>query len=196
MKNICVFCGSSPGAQPDYMQAAEELGKELLARDIGLVYGGASVGLMGKVATTVLDGGGRVIGVMPESLVEKEVALDRLQDLRVVGSMHERKALMAKLSDGFVGLPGGLGTAEEFFEVVTWAQLGFHRKPCGLLNICRYYEDLISFLDRAVDQKFIRPEHRSMVLVNDDPGELLNQFVTYHPPKIDKAEWIISLNSV
>jgi uncharacterized protein (TIGR00730 family) len=196
VKNLCVFCGSSPGAQPDYLRAAEKLGVELVKRGIGLVYGGASVGLMGKVATTVLAGGGQVIGVMPEALVEKEVALNSLQDLRVVRSMHERKALMADLSDGFVGLPGGLGTAEEFFEVLTWAQLGIHQKPCGLLNICHYYDDLISFLDRAVDQEFIRPEHRSMVLVDDDPGSLLKQFETYQPPIIDKAEWIISLNAV
>jgi uncharacterized protein (TIGR00730 family) len=178
------------------MQAAEDLGNELVKRSIGLVYGGASVGLMGKLATTVLAGGGRVIGIMPEALVEKEVALQSLQDLRVVGSMHERKALMAELSDGFIGLPGGLGTAEEFFEVVTWAQLGFHQKPCGLLNVCQYYDDLISFLNRAVDQKFIRPEHRSMVLVDDAPGALINRFESYKPPIIDKAEWIISLNAV
>ena len=172
------------------------MGHELVKRGIGLVYGGASVGLMGKIANTVLTGGGQVTGVMPKALVDKEVALNSLQDLRVVSSMHERKALMADLSDGFVGLPGGLGTAEEFFEILTWAQLGFHQKPCGLLNICHYYDDLIAFLDRAVDQKFIRPEHRSMVLVDNDPSALLNRFETYQPPKIDKAEWIISLNAV
>jgi uncharacterized protein (TIGR00730 family) len=196
MKRLCVFCGSSPGAQPEFLQAAEALGKELVKRGIGLVYGGANVGLMGKIANTVLAGEGDVIGVMPEALVEKEVALNSLQDLRIVGSMHERKALMAELSDGFIGLPGGLGTVEEFFEVLTWAQLNIHRKPCGLLNVCHYYDDLISFLNRSVEQQFIRPEHRSMVLVERHPGQLLTQFETYRPPKIDKADWIIRLNSV
>ncbi len=196
MKRICVFCGSSPGAQSDFLQAAEALGQELVKRGIGLVYGGASVGLMGKIANTVLAGEGEVIGVMPDALVAKEVALNSLQDLRIVGSMHERKALMAELSDGFVGLPGGLGTVEEFFEVLTWAQLDIHRKPCGLLNVCHYYDDLISFLNGSVEQQFIRPEHRAMVLVERDPGHLLNHFETYRPPTIDKAEWIISLNSV
>jgi len=178
------------------MQTAEALGNELVKRGIGLVYGGARVGLMGKIANTVLAGGVEVIGVMPESLVEKEVALNSLPDLRVVGSMHERKALMADLSDGFIGLPGGLGTAEEFFEVLTWAQLGIHRKPCGLLNVCNYYDDVISFLDRSVAEQFIRPEHRSMVLVDSQPHALIDRFESYRSPAIDKAEWIISINAV
>ncbi len=135
MKRVCVFCGSSPGARPEYLQAAIELGQALAGKNIGLVYGGAKVGMMGKIAESVLEKGGEVIGVIPKDLVEREVAFTGLADLRVVGSMHERKALMADLSDGFIALPGGLGTIEEFFEVVTWAQLGIHPKPCGLLNV-------------------------------------------------------------
>ncbi len=137
MKRICVFCGSSPGARLEYARAARELADLLIKRNIGLVYGGARVGIMGEIASAVLKQGGEVIGVIPQELVEKEVAFTELTDLRIVGSMHERKALMAELSDGFIALPGGLGTIEEFFEVLTWAQLGLHRKPCGLLNVCQ-----------------------------------------------------------
>jgi uncharacterized protein (TIGR00730 family) len=178
----------------EYVQAAERLGRVLVKRGIGLVYGGASVGMMGKIARSVVARGGEVIGVIPEALVKKEVAFEELADLRVVGSMHERKALMADLADGFVALPGGLGTLEEFLEVLTWAQLGLHSKPCGLLNVCSYFGSLISFLDKAVEENFIRPEHRSMVLIHEDPDELLNRLDSYEPPKIDKAAWIRSIN--
>ncbi|MCD4749341.1 MAG: TIGR00730 family Rossman fold protein [Thermoanaerobaculales bacterium] len=195
MNRICVFCGSSPGTRPEYLQAAEALGRECVRRDLGLVYGGASVGLMGRLAETVLTSGGNVIGVIPFSLVEREVALSDLSDLRVVGSMHERKALMAELSDGFVALPGGLGTIEEFFEVLTWTQLGIHEKPCGLLNVSGYFDSLVEFLDHAVEQQFIRPENRSMVLVDKDPRPLLDMFESYEQPTFDKAEWILSMSN-
>src|SRR5512138_1376280 len=193
MKRICVFCGSSPGAYPEYIQAARQLGSVLASKKIGLVYGGAKVGMMGKIAEAVLEAGGEVIGVIPRGLVEKEVAFTGLADLRVVDSMHERKALMADLSDGFIALPGGLGTLEEFFEVVTWAQLGIHPKPCGLLNVGGYYNALMGFLDHMVAEKFVEAEHRSMILVDEDPGRLLRKFETYRPPTVDKARWVLQL---
>jgi uncharacterized protein (TIGR00730 family) len=192
---VCVFCGSSPGSRPEYARAAELLGQVLVEREIGLVYGGASVGLMGKLAETVLGGGGDVIGVIPSGLVKMEVAFEGLPDLRVVDSMHERKAMMADLADGFIAMPGGLGTIEEIFEVLTWAQLGFHDKPCGFLNICGYYDHLITFLEGAVEEQFIRADHRSMVLVDEKPEALLDQFDQYRPPKVDKAKWILSLKN-
>jgi uncharacterized protein (TIGR00730 family) len=195
VKRVCVFCGSSPGAKPEYMQTAQELGQALVDKNIGLVYGGASVGTMGHIARTVLEAGGDVVGVIPQELVDKEVAFTDLPDLRVVGSMHQRKALMAELSDGFIALPGGLGTIEEFFEALTWSQLGMHAKPCGLLNVCGYYSHLIDFLDRAVDEQFILAAHRSMVLVDEDPRTLLDKFETYQPPTIDKAAWILRLSN-
>ena len=195
MRRICVFCGSSPGARPEYLQAAKQLGYTLASKDIGLVYGGARVGMMGKIAESVLEKGGEVTGVIPKGLVEKEVAFTELADLRVVDSMHERKALMADLSDGFIALPGGLGTIEEFFEVLTWAQLGIHPKPCGLLNVKQYYDRLLDFLDHSVEEKFVELEHRSMILVDENPEKLLRKFETYHPPKIDKAKWVLGLSS-
>ena len=194
MKRICVFCGSSPGAKSDYVLAAKQLGYILARNDLGLVYGGARVGLMGKIAEAVLEMGGEAIGVIPKGLVDKEVAFTGLADLRVVDSMHERKALMADLSDGFIALPGGLGTIEEFFEVITWAQLGIHPKPCGLLNINHYYDRLIDFLDHTVNEKFVEMEHRSMILIDKNPEKLLQKFETYHPPKIDKAKWVLGLS--
>lgn len=193
MKRICVFCGSSPGARPEYLQAARELGHALAGKNIGLVYGGAKVGMMGKVAEAVLEKGGEVIGVIPKGLVDKEVAFTGLADLRVVGSMHERKALMADLSDGFIALPGGLGTIEEFLEVVTWAQLGIHPKPCGLLNVEQYYNRLLDFLDHTVNEKFVECEHRSMIMVDENPERLLEKFEVYQPPTIDKAQWVLQL---
>lgn len=196
MKRICVFCGSSPGQNPKYVEAARELGRTFIRKNIGLVYGGASVGMMGEIASTVFAQNGEVIGVIPKALADKEVAFTGLSDLRIVNSMHERKALMAELSDGFVALPGGLGTIEEFFEVVTWAQLGMHRKPCGLLNVCHYYDKLINFLDHAVDQEFIDQDHRSMILIDEDPEGLLEKFEKYQPPKTDKAERALRLTSV
>jgi len=191
MKRICVFCGSSPGARPEYLQAAEQLGYILANKNIGLVYGGAKVGIMGKIAEAVLEKGGEVIGVIPKGLVDKEVAFTGLADLRVVDSMHERKALMADLSDGFIALPGGLGTIEEFVEVVTWTQLGIHPKPCGLLNVKQYYNRLIDFLDHTVNEKFVGLEHRSMILIDESPERLLHKFETYRPPLADKAQWVL-----
>ena len=164
MKQVCVFCGSSSGARPEYIRAARHLGRVLACRNLGLVYGGASVGIMGEIANAVLEEGGEVTGVIPRMLMEKEVAHTGVSDLRIVGSMHERKALMAELADGFIALPGGLGTFEEFFEVLTWEQLGMHQKPCGLLNVGQYYSKLVDFLDYAVFQQFIKAEHRSGVI--------------------------------
>ena len=195
MKRICVFCGSSPGSGPEYLDAAKQLGYTLASKNIGLVFGGARVGIMRKIAESVLEKGGEVIGVIPKGLVEKEVAFTGLADLRVVGSMHERKALMADLSDGFIALPGGLGTIEEFFEVVTWAQLGIHSKPCGLLNVKQYFNRLLDFLDHTVTEKFVELEHRSMILVDENPEKLLQKFESYHPPGIDKAKWVLQLSS-
>ena len=193
MKRLCVFCGSSPGANPKYMKVARELGHLLAGRCIGLVFGGGRVGIMGEIAKTVLDEGGDIIGVIPKKLADRKVAFTEIPDLRIVNSMHERKALMMELSDGFIAIPGGLGTIEEFFEVLTWAQLGLHRKPCGLLNVCQYYKKLIHFLDYVADQKFIEPEHRSMILIDDDPEKLLKKFEIYKPPEVDKAEWALRM---
>ena len=193
MKRICVFCGSSPGAEPEYLETARRLGQALVQRKIGLVYGGARVGIMGEIAKTVHELNGEVIGVIPRDLFEKEVAFVGLSDLRVVESMHERKALMAELSDGFIALPGGLGTIEEFFEVLTWGQLNFHQKPCGLLNVAHYYDRLLEFLDVMLDQQFIDADHRQMVLVEENPDVLLERFGSYSPPKSDKATWALNL---
>ncbi len=188
MKRICVFCGSSAGARPDYRQTALRLGSALAQRGLGLVYGGASIGLMGAVADAVLDAGGEAIGVIPGALSRKEIAHDRLTRLHVVGSMHERKAKMAELSDAFVALPGGIGTLEEFAEVLTWAQLGIHHKPCGLLDVGGYYRPLIAFFDHAVAERFVRPQHREMVLVEEEPEALLDRLGRYRPPHLRK--WI------
>jgi uncharacterized protein (TIGR00730 family) len=185
---ICVFCGSSPGARPCYSAAAAQLARYLAANRIGIVYGGAKVGLMGTLADAALLAGGEVIGVMPRSLVEKEVAHRGLSDLRVVGSMHERKALMAELSDGFVALPGGYGTFDEFCEVLTWSQLGLHRKPCGLLNLEGYYDSLLAMFDRAVAERFLKPEHRRMVISDTHPESLVDRLLAYEVPAVDK--WI------
>lgn len=186
MKRICVFCGSSPGAKPEYLRAARQLGQTLVKRNLGLVYGGAGSGLMREVADAVLDDGGEVIGAIPQSLVEKEQAYARLTDLRIVGSMHERKALMVDLADGFIALPGGLGTFEELFEVLTWAQLGMHQKPCGLLNVSDYYTKLVDFVDHAVSQRFIKEVHRAMIIVEEDASALLDRFESYQAPAVDK----------
>ncbi|MFL5522570.1 MAG: TIGR00730 family Rossman fold protein [Gemmatimonadaceae bacterium] len=188
MHRLAIFCGSNPGARPDYVKAARTFGAMLASRGIGVVYGGSSVGLMSALAESVLDELGDIIGVIPRMLVEREVAHKTLSDLRVVGSMHERKALMAELSDGFVALPGGIGTLEEIFEIWTWAQLGMHDKPCGLLNIAGYFDPLLEFLDRAVEEKFVRDVHRSMLIVESDPESLLARFEAYDPPKVVK--WI------
>lgn len=194
IKRICVFCGSSPGLKPEYVSAAAEMGRALASKNIGLVYGGGKVGLMGAVANAALDAGGEVTGVIPGSLVQKEVAHLGLTDLRVVETMHERKALMASLSDGFIAMPGGLGTIEEFFEIVTWAQLGFHNKPCGLLNVSCYYDHAISFLDHAVDEMFLQSGARSLILADETPDGLLRKFEKFSPPCCDKAGWALSLS--
>ncbi len=185
---LCVFCGSNAGQDPVYLEVARALGETLAANGIDLVYGGASVGLMGAVADASLSKGGHVIGVMPQTLVDKEIAHRGLSDLRVVGSMHERKALMAELADGFIALPGGLGTFEELFEVWTWAQLGYHGKPCALLNVAGFYDKLISFLDDVTGRGFVKPVHRAMLIVNDDPAALIEAMRAYEPPKVVK--WI------
>lgn len=196
MKRICVFCGSSPGVKPEYAQSAMRLGSILAQGQVGLVYGGGNVGMMGQLAKAVIEQGGEVIGVIPRELLEKNVAYTELSDLRVVGSMHERKALMAELADGFMALPGGLGTLEEFFEVWTWAQLGLHQKPCGLLNVCDYYTPLITFLDHLVTQGFLAAAHRSMVMVEEHPEALLKQFDQYRAPLVDKAAWALQLGQI
>lgn len=188
MKRVCVFCGSSRGVRPEYEAAARELGRELVARGMGLVYGGARVGLMGAVADAVLAAGGEAIGVIPRALQEKEVGHTGLTALHVVGSMHERKAMMADLAGGFVALPGGFGTFEEFFEVLTWSQLGFHPKPCGLLNVANYYAPLLALADHGVAEGFIRPEHRDLVLTSTDPASLLDRMAAFRPPSASK--WI------
>lgn len=175
MRRICVFCGSSPGRNPVYLQAAGELALALTRRNIGLVYGGASVGVMGALADAALEQGGEVTGVIPEHLVDKERSHKSLTELHIVKSMHERKALMGSLSDGFIALPGGLGTLEEFFEVLTWNQLGIHRKPCGLLNIDGFFDALTGFLEHMVREEFVSREHRSFLLVASDPGSLLDE---------------------
>ncbi|HKH73824.1 MAG TPA: TIGR00730 family Rossman fold protein [Vicinamibacterales bacterium] len=188
MKRVCVFAGSSAGARPEYLAAAAGLGTLMAARDIELVYGGARVGLMGAIADAVLAGDGSVIGVIPRALVEKEVAHDGLTDLRIVTSMHERKALMADLSDAFIALPGGWGTLDEMFEILTWAQLGLHRKPCGLLNVLGYFDRLLSFLDYTMEQGFVRREYSSLLAVSDGPATLLDTLQSQTPPVVEK--WI------
>jgi uncharacterized protein (TIGR00730 family) len=187
IKNICVNCGSNTGTRPEYLKAANDLGRYLAINNIGLVYGGAGVGLMGAVASSALENSGKVIGVIPESFADR-VAHNNLTELHIVSTMHERKTKMFDLSDGFIGLPGGMGTIEEIFEVLTWAQLGFHTKPCGILNICGYYDSILTFLENAVDQRFIRKEHKDMLLVDIDPESLLTRFNDYKAVPIEK--WI------
>jgi uncharacterized protein (TIGR00730 family) len=189
VQRACVFCGSSPGARPQYTEATEDLGSLLVQNGITLVYGGASVGLMGRLAETVLSEGGEAVGVIPRALVEREIAHLGLTELHVVDSMHERKALMADLSDAFVALPGGLGTLDELFEVYTWAQLGLHRKPCGLLNVEGYYQHLADFLDHAVGERFVRDEHRDMLIVEDDPATMLERLQGFDPATLT-PKWI------
>jgi uncharacterized protein (TIGR00730 family) len=188
VRSVCVFCGSRFGTEPAYGEAAQTLGGTLVAEGITLVYGGGRVGLMGVLADAVLEAGGEAIGVIPKALVEREISHTGLPDLRVVGSMHERKAAMSELSEGFVALPGGTGTLEEFFEVLTWAQLGEHRKPCALLNIDGYYDPLLAVFDHMVAKGFLIEEHRSMVLVETEPESLLETLRRYRPPEVPK--WI------
>lgn len=184
MKNIAVFCGSSDGASNVYIEKAKKLGKELAKREITLVYGGASVGVMGAVADAVLDAGGQVIGIMPHFLEQREISHKRLSKLIVVDSMHDRKAKMAELADGFIALPGGPGTLEEFFEIFTWAQLGLHQKPCGLLNVNHYFDPLIELFNHMTKEEFLHEKYRSMALVDVEPNQLLEKFDSYKPPAI------------
>jgi uncharacterized protein (TIGR00730 family) len=192
VQSVCVFTGSSPGAHPEYAHAAQELGRALADQGVRLVYGGASVGLMGTVADAALDAGGDVVGVIPQALVDREIAHPDVADLRVVGSMHERKALMADLADAFVALPGGMGTLEELFEIYTWIQLGLLSKPVGLLDVRSYYDHLVAFLDHAVAERFVTVEHREMLVVEQRADALLEAFRRWRPPSrtkwIDRAE--------
>src|ERR1700692_1789691 len=184
MKRICVFCGSSPGSRPEYGAAAEKMGAELVRRNIGLVYGGGNVGLMGMIADAVLRAGGEAQGVIPEHLMALEVGHKEITKLHVVRSMHERKALMADLSDAFIALPGGFGTLEEFCEVVTWTQLGLHAKPCGILNVLEYYSPLLAMFDHAVEERFLKPENRALVLARASPAELLRALEQWRPLRV------------
>jgi uncharacterized protein (TIGR00730 family) len=186
MRRLCVYAGSNPGSHPAYADAARALAAELAGRGIGLVYGGGKVGLMGVIADTVLEAGGEAIGVMPQALIDREIGHPRLTELKVVDSMHERKAQMAELADAFVALPGGIGTLEELIEVYTWSQLGIHDKACGVLNIRGYYDGLATFLDHAVSEGFLRPQHRAVLSVAEDPAELLDALAAYDPPRVGK----------
>jgi uncharacterized protein (TIGR00730 family) len=187
VRRVCVYAGSNPGNDLIYAQAARELADLLAERGIGLVYGGGRVGLMGVLADTALAAGGEVIGVMPQALVDREIAHEGLTELRVVASMHERKALMAELSDAFVAVPGGIGTLEELIEIYTWSQLGIHAKPCGVLNVAGYYDHLAAFLDHAVAAGFLKAEHRAVLSVASEPGELLERLAAYVPRTV--AKW-------
>jgi uncharacterized protein (TIGR00730 family) len=189
VRRVCVFCGSSAGARPAYAEATAELARVLVAEGLGLVYGGANVGLMATLADTTLSEGGDVIGVIPRALVEKEIAHNGLSDLRVVDSMHERKALMADLSDAFVALPGGLGTLEELLEIYTWAQLGLHQKPCALLDVEGYYAHLAEFLAHVVEERFLREEHRAMLIVEREPTTLIERLARFEPGAV-QPKWI------
>ena len=185
---LCVYCGSSNGAGPAYVESARRLGATLAERGIGLVYGGAQVGLMGQVADAVIAGGGEVVGVITRQLTGLEVGHEGLSDLRVTETMHERKFLMAELADAFIALPGGLGTLEELFEVLTWNQLSIHHKGVGVLDVNGFYQPLLAMLDHAVDAGFIRPQHRAMLCVSDDPNELIDQLETWEAPTVEK--WV------
>jgi len=182
MRQLCVFCGSSSGRDPVYREAAEALGRLLARRGMGLVFGGGHIGLMGVVADAAIEAGGSAIGVIPRGLQARELGHRGLTELRVVESMHERKATMVALADGFIALPGGMGTLEETTEVLTWAQLGIHRKPVGLLDVGGYWKPFVGFLDHAVDEGFLRRDHRAMVLVEADPAELVERMLRYRSP--------------
>ena len=186
IKTICVYCGSNPGLLPEYAEAARLVGTTLAQRGITLVYGGGKVGLMGQVADAALAAGGKVIGVMPQLLINKEIAHTGLTELYSVSSMHDRKTVMADLSDAFIALPGGVGTLEEIFEVYTWTQLGFQSKPCAFLDVAGFYTPLFRFLEHAVSQRFIREEHHQMLVMESDLGEILRRFETYVPVTVDK----------
>jgi uncharacterized protein (TIGR00730 family) len=189
VKHICVFCGASPGARPQYREATAQLARILAAEDIGVVYGGGGVGLMGALADAVLAEGGEITGVIPRSLVDREIAHRDVTDMRVVGSMHERKALMAELADAFVALPGGIGTLEELFEVYTWAQLGLHQKPCALLNVEGYFDGVADFLSHAVAERFLRQETRELLMIESDPATLIERLHDFEPRAV-VPKWI------
>jgi uncharacterized protein (TIGR00730 family) len=182
ISSICVFCGANPGQRPVYVDAAVALGQELGRRQLGLVYGGGSVGLMGALARAARDSGVHVVGVIPESLTTRELMGEKIGELIIVESMHERKAIMASLADAFIALPGGFGTLEELFEVITWSQLGIHTKPIGLLNIAGFFDPLLRFIDHGVAEGFIRTQHRSLAITGDEPGTLLDGLQVYHAP--------------
>lgn len=186
MKTICVYCGSSPGASPVYSEAARILAREMVGRGIGLVYGGGNVGLMGVIANEVLRLGGAATGVIPQALLDKEVGHPALTRLHVVRDMHERKAMMASLSDGFIAMPGGIGTLEELFEILTWSQLGFHDKPIGLFNVSDFYGGLIRFLQHVVKEQFLKPDHASLLLHDADPASLLDRLAAFRPDRSGK----------
>ncbi|MBS1811783.1 MAG: TIGR00730 family Rossman fold protein [Acidobacteria bacterium] len=186
MKRLCVFCGSNKGARPVYTAAAKALGHAFVKRNIGLVYGGGNVGLMGVIADEILAQGGEAIGVIPHSLVRREVSHQSLTAQHVVGTMHERKALMAELSDGFIAMPGGMGTFDEFCEILTWAQLGIHQKPCGILNVENYFTPLLTMFDHAVTEGFLRDAHRALVLEATEPDDLLDALAAYRPQQVEK----------
>jgi len=188
MKNITVFCGSNSGFRTDYAEAARALAQIFVRQNIRLVYGGGNVGLMGIIADEVMRRGGEVVGIIPDSLDQKEVGHRGITELRVVSSMHERKALMAELADGFIAMPGGIGTFEEFFEILTWAQLGFHEKPCAVLNIAGYYDGLLALCDNAVTEGFLRPAHRQLILEDSNPEFLLEKMANLKPLRLEK--WI------
>ncbi|MBS1798139.1 MAG: TIGR00730 family Rossman fold protein [Acidobacteria bacterium] len=186
MKNITVFCGSNSGFRAEYAEAARTLARIFVRENIGLVYGGGKVGLMGVIADEVMRAGGRVVGIIPESLERKEVGHRDVTELKVVGSMHERKALMAEMADGFIAMPGGIGTFEEFFEILTWAQLGFHDKPCAVLNVAGYYDGLLALCDNAVREGFLRSAHRQLIIEDADPEILLEKMRRLKPPPVEK----------
>ena len=186
MRRVCVYAGSNPGSDPAYAEAAAAFAATMAERGIGLVYGGGKVGLMGVLADTMLARGGEAIGVMPQALIDREIGHPGLTELKVVDSMHERKALMAELSDAFVAVPGGIGTLEELIEVYTWSQLGIHDKACGVLNVRGYYDGLAAFLDHAVREGFLRAEHRASLTVAEEPAELLDAFAEFVPPRVGK----------
>ncbi len=188
MKNITVFCGSSSGFRPEYAEAAKNLARRLVEKNIRLVYGGGNVGLMGIIADEVMRRGGEVVGIIPDSLFRREVGKREITELHVVDSMHERKAMMAELADGFIAMPGGIGTFEEFFEILTWSQLGFHEKPCGLLNVAGYYNGLLALCDHAVGEGFLRPIHRALILDDANAVSLLEKMNSFQPPAVEK--WV------
>lgn len=186
MRRVCVYCGSSSGVLPEYSAAARELADVLVRHELELVYGGADKGIMGVLADAMLEHGGKVHGVIPKMLTDKEIAHQGLTELHVVASMHQRKTMMAALSDGFIALPGGYGTLEEIIEIITWGQLRFHDKPCGLLNVKGYFDHLLAYLDHASKEGFLRHEHRNMLLVDSDPAGIVQQFERYTAPHVEK----------